>query len=132
MVVELKTMPDANHVESVPTPNMSRIATLRIITPRRRLDRFWQMVEDETQNFYKVGTYSIPGDDDLKLCVVDVMKPKSETLTDDELSVFAKYRFVAVPVEGDDDPLKLGSLGEATVYQYEGAKIKTRGGEGFV
>lgn len=132
MPVELKTMPDANNVDSVPTPNLVRVGTLRVVTPRRRLDRFWQMIRDEAQNCFKVGTYSIPDEEDLKLCVVDVMKPAGSKLEDDDLSVFGKYRFTAVPVEGDGDPLDLGSLGTASIYHYEEAKQTKNVGNGFV
>jgi hypothetical protein len=124
---------EVNVKDAPPAPNLVKVATLRAVTTRRRLDRFWQMIRDEAPTSYPVGTYSIPGEEDLKLVVVDVMKPASSAeLTDDDTAVFPKYRFGAKVVSADSIATDLGEIGVATPYDYVAPKPKNTPGDGFV
>lgn len=132
MAVQIDSMPDVTMVQDVPTPNLVTVATLRTVTTRRRLDRFWQMIRDEAPTCFEAGTYSIDGEEELKLVVVHVMKPEAEaSLTEDDTYVFPKYRFKAQEVPIGSDPTDLGPMGFATPYNYIPPKPKTAG-DGFV
>jgi hypothetical protein len=134
MTVKLDAMPSTDVVKDAPAaPNMVKVATLRIVTTRRRLDRFWQMIRDEAPSCYEVGTFSIPGEEDLKLVVVDVMKKPTEAhLEDSDTVVFSKYRFPAKEIQQGSDPTDLGEMGMAAPYNYVAPQPKNAVGDGFV
>jgi len=133
MPLQVDSLPDVNQVQDVAKPNLVTVATLRVVTTRRRLDRFWQMIRDEAPNCYEVGTYNIGDELDLKLVVVEVKKPANEAfLTDHDIHVFPKYRFDAKQVDPNSSPLDLGKMGTATPYNYVAPQPKNTVGDGFV
>jgi len=118
MAIDITTAPNMNASDSPVEPTV-KVATMRGVTTRRRLDRFWQMIRDESSVMfpYESGTYNISDELDLKLVVVDIMKPSSDPiLRESDVSIFPKYRFDMKLVESD--PLDLGGMGIATPYDY--------------